>query len=849
MNHTPDKRENRSITRRLTASLIITVLIVSVIAVTAMHRVVSQAAMRGLEQKADETLAYLVGTLEVPLWSVDDEAVKTIGKAVSHDESIVRLIIRNESGAVIYSIDKDKDGDLINRSGKIFHKQWNLEKPAGEVSVSITPSIYKKNGRQLLYFSMLIIVLILISVVIVTVIFIRTSLSKPLKSLDEITSRFASGNYDPPSHPLPYLEFQPFGRALADMAGKIERQISMAQQAEAKYRDIFENAIEGIFQSTVEGRLLNTNPAFAEILGYDSVDELSASVSEKPNALYFHREEGDELRSLLLERGAVSGHELQFCRKDGQAIWISVNARLVRGDADEPHIIEGFARDISDRKRTEAELAKHRDHLEELVAERTAELVEAKEKAETANRAKSVFLANMSHELRTPLNAVLGFAQLMKVAPDATVQQIESLDIIARSGEHLLNLINNILDISKIESGRVQLEESATDLHQLIQEMRSLMQVKAHEKGLDFSVEQSADFPHNGTIDAGKLRQVLINLIGNAVKFTKAGGVILRAGVVAWEPQPARVRFEVIDSGPGIPEKELGRIFQPFEQLADQPVAEAGSGLGLTICKQYVELMGGQLGVTSEMGKGSVFYFEMPVTVLPDVEMPAVALHGRVTGIEEGQPRLRLLVVEDQPENRQLLYKLLEPLGFELREAANGKEAVEIFEKWHPDLIWMDMRMPVMDGSEATRRIKQTEKGARTKVIALTAHALEDERREILASGCDDFIRKPYRDTEIFDALAKHLGIRFRYADDHPPTAERAGCELTADRLYKLPRDLTDELLRAAELLDGARMLEAIRRIGDLDHELGELLRCMAENLRYKELLKVLDTLTGKRAP
>jgi signal transduction histidine kinase/CheY-like chemotaxis protein len=500
--------------------------------------------------------------------------------------------------------------------------------------------------------------------------------------------------------------------------------------------------------------------------------------------------------------------------------------------------------------------------LEERVAERTHALGEsnqqlqlardaaedARRNAEAANKAKSAFLANMSHELRTPLNAVLGFAQLLKVAPDATGQQVESLNIITRSGEHLLNLINNILDISKIESGHVLPEESDTDLHQLIQEMRSLMYVKAKEKSLEFSLVQSPDLPRHVLVDAGKLRQVLINLLGNAIKFTQAGGVILQAGVAAWMPgQSARVRFEVKDSGPGIQAQDLGWIFKPFEQLTNQHVTEPGTGLGLTICKQYVDLMNGQLDVSSESGKGSVFYFEIPVALLPDEEVPAESPRGRVIGIEEGLQDLRLLIVEDQPENRLLLFKLLEPLGFELRQASNGQEAVELFEQWHPHLIWMDIRMPVMDGREATRRIKQTEAGANTKIIALTAHALEDERREILASGCDDFLRKPYRDSEIFAALSKHLGIRFRYADEvHPGMAQKV-CAVSVDQFDVFPQEIADELLKAVELLDSPRTLEVIHRIGNIDQDLAMRLRDMVKNLQYKELLRMLDKLAKRR--
>jgi len=355
MNLLPDRAiETQSLTRRLTASLIVTVLIVSVIAVTAMYRVVSQAAIRGLEQKADETLADLVGILDAPLWAVDEDGVRTIGRAITRDESIARLIVRNESGAAIFSMERDKGGDLINRSAKIYHKQGNRETLAGEVSVSLTQTILKARNQQLLFFSMLIIVLILISIMIVTVVFIRLFLGKPLKSLNEIANRFASGSYDTCGHSLPYLEFQPFGRALAHMAERIEQHIRTAREAEAKYRDIFENALEGIFQATVEGRFLNANPALAGILGYDSVDELPAS--PVLNNLDANHGERNALLSLLLERGNVTGYEIRLRRKDEKWIWASVTARMVRDKAGHPLFIEGFLTDVTKRKRAEMAL-------------------------------------------------------------------------------------------------------------------------------------------------------------------------------------------------------------------------------------------------------------------------------------------------------------------------------------------------------------------------------------------------------------------------------------------------------------------------------------------------------------
>jgi signal transduction histidine kinase/CheY-like chemotaxis protein len=490
------------------------------------------------------------------------------------------------------------------------------------------------------------------------------------------------------------------------------------------------------------------------------------------------------------------------------------------------------------------QLLVQRERERDQAAKAERQMLLEKQVAEQASAAKATFLANVSHELRTPLNAILGFSRLVRNAPGIPAEQIKHLDIVNRSGEHLLNLINNVLDLSRIESGRQELKEVGIDPGQLLQEVRSLMQAPAAEKGLVLVLQQAPDLPRQAGVDADKLRQVLINLVGNAIKFTARGSVVLRARVARQEPpQQARLRFEVEDSGPGMGEADRSRIFSPFVQLGGQPRTERGTGLGLVISKQYVELMGGQIGVASEPGKGSVFYFEIPVRLdRQSEEFLAGTQRGRVTALAPGQQTYRMLIAEDQPEDRLLLRKLLEPLGFELREAADGEEAIAQFEQWRPHLIWMDIGMPKTDGLQAIWQIRASPAGADTRIVAVTAHVFEYERNTIRAAGCDGLIRKPYRETDIFEALEEYLGVRFIYEAEPAAIAVAAGEEAGVARMRKLPADLLDELRHAAVLLDGQRCLEVVEKIGRIDDNLGARLNDMVNNLEYKELLALLDS-------
>ncbi|MCP4750081.1 MAG: response regulator [Proteobacteria bacterium] len=519
--------------------------------------------------------------------------------------------------------------------------------------------------------------------------------------------------------------------------------------------------------------------------------------------------------------------------------------------------------EIDIREASDLELKQHKDNLEELVEIRTtelqqevlkhkrteAELLEAKEAAEAANRAKSAFLANMSHELRTPLNAILGFSQLMVRAPDVSEARREELGIINRSGEHLLSLINDVLEISKIEAGRISVKATRFDLRRFLQGIAEMFASRTTAKGLDFNLKMDSEIPHFVKADEGKLRQVLINLLGNAAKFTEQGEIILRVSTKGsktagnGERRSVVLHFEVEDTGIGIPPEDLEKIFDLFVQAGGIGDASSGTGLGLGISRQYVDLMGGEITAESEVDRGSVFRFEITVEESETTEAIEKPACPRIVSLEPDQPEYRILIVEDIRENRILLRRFLEEIGFTVGEAINGKEAVEMFEEWRPHLIFMDMRMPVIDGYEAAQRIKSTRKGSTIPIVALTASALEEERSKIMAVGCDDFIRKPFKEDVLYETLSQHLDARYIYEEvkaaqavPKVPIWER----LTPEILAGLPESISKELKQAVTELDRTKIMAVVESIRKLDPSTAKALAEMVKTFQYDKLLDLM---------
>jgi PAS domain S-box-containing protein len=567
--------------------------------------------------------------------------------------------------------------------------------------------------------------------------------------------------------------------------------------------------------------------------------------------------------------------------------------RIVPCDDDEVLII---VRDVTDRKHGELELQN------------------AKEVAEAANRAKSTFLSSMSHELRTPLNAILGFAQLLNRDTNLTAQQRQYINTINRNGQHLLELINDVLEVSKIESGKVSFHPTQVDLHQLLDNLHDLFQIKANAKNLTLTFERSPTVPPFILTDEGKLRQILTNLLSNAIKFTDIGSVQLRVRsqeperVGEWESESVRDRdvpstlipspphplppssltlsFEVQDTGPGIAPEERAQLFKSFSQTTTGQQASEGTGLGLVISRSFVELMQGDIGVNSTPGVGSTFWFTLPVEVVKGDRIEKPLPNRKVIGLRSDQPRYRILVIEDHAENAQFLTELLSLVGFEVQQAPHGKAGLGLWETWAPHLILMDMQMPVMDGYATTRQIRERESGGvgdwergrlgegesergeaqenphtlipshphtlasshsqirtpahpHTKIIAVTGSAFEEDRTQILAAGCNDFIRKPFPENLLFERLAHHLGVQYCYAESELPVMDQTTPQLmlSTAALTVMPADWIHQLHGAAQECSQPLVLQLLQQIPPEHGALARSINQLATDFRFEDIV------------
>ncbi len=606
------------------------------------------------------------------------------------------------------------------------------------------------------------------------------------------------------------------------------RQLRESKEALRQNRQMLARILDlvpmSIFWKNETGIYQGCNKVFAAEAGLDAPEDIIGKSDHDlrwKESAAIPREEED-LRVAQDKKARIRVIEQQS-RTDGTTRWLSVSRIPLLDEHGAVRGLLGVQEDITERKRAD-------------------ELRLEKDAAERANKSKSAFLANMSHEIRTPLNAILGFSKLLQRETGFSPDQQKKLDTVVRSGEHLLYLINNILEFSKIEAGRVVVRESVFDLRSMLDDLEIMFRLRVDSKRLYMRVEPEPSVPRCVNADEGKLRQILINLVGNAVKFTEQGGITIRAAADEGVAGKRTLTVEVADTGPGIGSQEMENLFQSFQQTSTGVRAGGGTGLGLAISRQIARLMGGDIQVESRPGQGSRFVLTLPVAAEGEQACALVPPSPTrpVSHLSPDSAVPRVLIVDDVEANRDLVRDILKSAGFHARITKNGQEALECFQAWKPDLILMDLVMPVMDGYEAIRRIRALPDGARVKILAISASTFIETQKEVVELGADDFLGKPIIEDLLFDKIARLCGVHYVYREERPAppdtTAETATVPPSREDLLALL-----ELARMGDMSGIAERAEDIRNRNPASARFLEQLTAWARSYEEKRIREYIE--------
>jgi PAS domain S-box-containing protein len=778
---------------------------------------------RQLEQQARSSavaMAEQTGFAMAPLIAFDsrDEMKKAL-ELLRTNPDFAWARVSGETGAPLASVggaaaircDGKSGQQLVDRGGILLVSTPIMDggKRWGCLELGISEARGRRDARRLWTIT----IVAALATILVTLIcgaYLARSIAYPVTRLAEAVSRVEHGEWD--------TQFDVgAGDEIGVLARSFRRMIQELRRSKGYVDDILHSMADSLIVVDRDGKIRTANPATCSLLGYAERDLLGEPIERIASGI------GQLDASKWRAEESSSGIEIEYAAQDGRKIPVLASVARM-GDHSDTVIC--MAQDLRERKRVEREL------------------LLAKEAAESANRAKSVFLASMSHEIRTPMNAILGYSQLMlrdaSIGPDAKT----NLNIINRSGVHLLALINDILDMSKIEAGQVRLKPARFDVWDLVKDLEVMFRLRAEARSVKLEALISPDCRRHIEADEGKLRQVLVNLLGNAVKFTERGSIRLRISTPLRENGQLSLSVQVDDTGLGIAAEEQAGLFRPFAQSQSGRNLQGGTGLGLAISQQFVRLMGGEIKLVSEVGKGSTFHFEVPVQPADEGFVTGYTETRRVTGLQSAESAPRILVVDDEPNNRGWLTSVLKIIGFPVREAEDGAAAIRLWQEWKPDLILMDVRMPVMDGLEATRTIRQRGGAAGTVIIALTASAMYEDLLVVMQSGVNDFISKPCQEEELLQKMKAHLNLSYLYDGAEAPRRD-SGATPEADAkpvsIEALPPELVGDLQLAIRNGEKDRLDRLIEQVGEQNAAVSQALKDLAERYDYEALAHLLE--------
>jgi signal transduction histidine kinase/CheY-like chemotaxis protein len=790
-----------------------------------------------LADSADE----LAAAVALPAWNFDETQIVTIMKSGLSNRDLYAsavapaassqpfILTRNAQAQLVSARRLPADPELLSERRAIVAGGQNI----GTITVYASPVLLLEQLRQRLYTIAGMIFVLDVTLVASLYLLLWQLILKPLTTIERYAANVKAGQNPGASPPRDWFfgELKTLNASIRDMVRLMESRYVAMHASEERLQIASSAAAIGIWDWDIINDVVVWDEQMYRLYGVEG------RKVDKPFELWrrmLHPDDAIPTEALLgqaLQGTAEFDGEFRVIWADGSVRYMKGDAMIFRDAGGRPSRMVGVNYDVTASRVTQQELRRHRIHLEDLVAERTNALSVAVRQAQTANQAKSVFLANMSHELRTPLNSVIGFSRLMADSKNMLPEEKRNLAIIHRSGQHLLTLINDILELSKIEAGRAVLQTEVVKLDDMLQEVMDMVSMRAGQTGVELVLD-SVGLPSGARVDGTKLRQVLLNLMSNAVKFSAQGQVTLRVRGNSRSGH-CELTFAVIDDGPGISAEDQVRIFEPFIQ-ADGPGAKEGTGLGLTISREFVQLMGGALSVQSAPGAGATFQFSIAVQV---ADSPRTDGEDKVAALEPPQRGCRILVADDSAEGCTLLESLLKPQGFEVAMVGDGAQALAMVDVWQPDLVFMDWRMPVLDGLSATRQIRANTSGPQPRIVMLTASAFAEERQEALNAGADEFMRKPVEQECLYAVLEQQLGLKFVRRHQ----AARQHLPLSAADLALLEPALRHQLKTALQELNLSRVALLLAPLPARLAGVVERIEHMVQLYQYPQLCALLD--------